>query len=115
MTADPTSTVLVLASPDDSPTNEDRRFIRDFVRRGGVVLATGCGGASFLSRGGPSVSENGFAEKQTFDVASPSELTENAPRISMAVSCPVFTPGEHYVGAYGSREFPVVRTARIGK
>ena len=113
--ADPRRTALVLASPDDPPSNADRRFVRDFVRRGGVVLATGCGGAAFLSSINATMPENALAEKETFDAMSPSALTAHAPRISMAPSCPAFAPAERYVSLYGGGEFGVVRTARIGE
>jgi uncharacterized protein DUF4350 len=113
--ADPRSTAIVLASPDEPATNQDRRFIRDFVARGGVVLATGCGGASFLSAMPEGTAqENVFADKQTFDATFPSRLSAGAPQISMAPSCSVFAPAEPYVTLYGHQQAAVVRATRIG-
>ena len=112
--ADPSTTVLVLASPDEPASNHDRRFVREFVTRGGIVLATGCGGASFLSSEAPPTNENPFVERQTFGSTFPSVLTTGVPRISLAPSCPAFASDEPYVTVYGSEQIRAVRMTRIG-
>ena len=46
--ADPSHTVLVLASPFRAPTSDERNALQTFVDRGGKVLATGRNASIYL-------------------------------------------------------------------
>jgi hypothetical protein len=115
LTADPSTTVLVLASPSGPPSDQDRRALRRFLEAGGVVLATGIGGAVFL---------NGHAEEKSagrpsrfptpYSAALPSPLTAGAPRITMAPEAESVRFDPPYIAVYGPEEGGVVRTSLVG-
>jgi len=45
---DEANATLILADPQDAPTSEERSAVRQFIERGGRVIATGASGAFFL-------------------------------------------------------------------
>jgi hypothetical protein len=116
VSADPSTTVLVLASPSEPPSDQDRRALRRFLEAGGVVLATGTGGAAFL---------NGKADDETasepspfatpYSAALPGPLTAGAPHITMAPEAQSVRFDPPYISIYGPEEGGVVRTSVIGE
>src|SRR6187399_521298 len=46
---EPSTAVLVLVDPSESPSNADRRAVESLSAAGATVLVTGCGGLSFLT------------------------------------------------------------------
>src|SRR5262249_22309909 len=57
--------VLILSDPSDVASNRDRRTLQAFLANGGTVLATGCGGATYLSSRAPGVGSP-FPKEQTY-------------------------------------------------
>jgi len=115
VTVDPSTAVLVLASPSEPPSDQDRRALRRFLEAGGVVLATGTGGADFLSgkvddktAGEPSPSPTSYS------ATLPSPLTAGAPRITMAPEAESVRFDPPYISIYGTKEGGVVRTSLVG-
>ncbi len=113
LTADPASTVLILADPLDVPTNSDRRALQAMVTNGATVLLTGCGGTRFLSTD-KSLSEGGAATPKPFTRAFPSPLSADPPRILMATECGWWNPGERYTVLYGDERNAAVRFTKTG-
>jgi hypothetical protein len=115
VTVDPSTAVLVLASPSEPPSDQDRRALRRFLEAGGVVLATGTGGAEFLSgkvddktAGEPSPSPTSYS------ATLPSPLTAGAPRITMVPEAESVRFDPPYISIYGPEESGVVRTSLVG-
>jgi hypothetical protein len=112
--ADPSDTVLILASPTERASEQDRRALQAFIARGGIVLVTGCEGASFIADGAATAGEE-FSAAREFAVSLPSPIAEGAPRISMASPCRQPLLGPPYVTLYGDDRAQVVKAARIGE
>jgi hypothetical protein len=112
--ADPAQTTIVLTGAI-GPSEQDRRALREFVERGGVVLLVGAQGANFLR---VSVSDAASAFPGTagaYPVAVPSPLGANVREISMArTGARSFGPS--YVALVSvSADEPLVTTARVGE
>jgi hypothetical protein len=90
--AEPSETVLVLASPVQAASAQDRRALRAFLDRGGIVIATGAG-AEFLPGMAPqatpeppaarlaTAADNDGPAPMPFHAAMPSPLTRGAPTL----------------------------------
>jgi hypothetical protein len=106
--------VLVLANPGEPASNQDRRAIRTFLANGGVVLSTGCAGATFLSSdASEKVAPLSLANTYTARHSSP--LTRDAPSISMTAGCENPRLDDRYAPVYGRGPVDVVYEARIGQ
>ena len=79
----PRGTVLVLAEPLVAPTADEKSLIREFVRQGGCVLATGGSGAALLSAHRLASTHKPVFEPQKFNAELPAPLTRHAPEIVM--------------------------------
>lgn len=110
--AEPASTVLVLASPGVGVSDQDKRALTAFLERGGVVLATGLGGALAL---GSEVKAQPLSDRERYTYHPPADvdLTAGAPAITMAPELrnPALVS---YERVYGPAHEPVVMRARIG-
>jgi hypothetical protein len=71
--AEPSETVLVIASPSLPSSIQDRRALRAFLDRGGIVIATG-GGASFLPGMAPELSAGKPVDKLASDKLASDKL-----------------------------------------
>jgi len=80
---DATHEVLVLADPWQLATSEDRNAVREFLMRGGRVLATGSMAATLLPKGKPFVGGARLEDKTTFKPLAPSPLTAGVETITM--------------------------------
>jgi hypothetical protein len=116
ITADPAASVLVLASPQAGFSNQDRRALTAFAERGGVVLITGAGGTLALDGKVSGLSVGTYnQERRHYRAIDASDLTADAPEISMAVEAPgARFDGATYVAHYAEGEEAVVRSARVG-
>lgn len=116
LSVDPSETALVLASPSGEPSDLDRKALQEFLDDGGLVLATGAGGADFLAAA-PKAAARLPPElaPRTYMAALPSPLTVGAPQIVMAreIERPWLDPS--YVAIYGSESDGVVRAAYVGE
>ena len=75
---------LILAEPEEAPTNEERESLKTFVSQGGRVVATGMFAGTFLPENESFTDPMlGMAWKQVSAV-SPSAITRAAPQITMA-------------------------------
>jgi hypothetical protein len=106
--------VLILANPRDPASNQDRRTIQTFVASGGIVLATGCAGATFLSSAAAGVGVP-YSPAETYAARRPSPLTRDAPSITMSSGCASPALGDRYAVVYGRGSLDVVYEARIGR
>lgn len=111
----PSATVLVLADPIAGPSDQDRRALRAFVTAGGIVLATGAVGASFLPDMPSEFSRpqgRGVAVSEA-RAAMPSPLTLRAPSVQVSRG-PSLPPWSPYVPLYGDDRAPAALAADLG-
>jgi hypothetical protein len=111
--ADPASTALVLASPAEPPSDQDRRAIRRFLEAGGLVLATGRVGAAFL--GGQVEDESPVTPSPPTEYSPtvPSSLASGALRITMAPEAESVRFDPAFLIIYGADRAGVVRTSLV--
>lgn len=107
--------VLILAEPMQTPTPEEKQAIREFLAKGGRILAVGTRAALLLPQS--SWFQEGFplSDKTTFRPLLPSPLIRDAPEISMV-------PPDHWQSEsgsqlviYGNDETAAVITYAVGK
>jgi len=107
--------VLILAEPLQTPSPEEKQAIREFVAKGGRILAVGTRAALLLPQS--SWFQEGFplSDKTTFRPLLPSPLIRHAPEISMV-------PPDHWqpesgsqLVIYGNDETAAVITYAVGK
>lgn len=115
VTADPPRTVIVLASPLESPSALDRRALDRFMAAGGRVLATGGTGANFLGAQNSGTAFAGDAAPQTYPAIAPGPLTADAAAITMAPEVTQAVFADVYEAIYGSDNDAVVRSAPAGE
>jgi hypothetical protein len=111
---DESNYVLILANPADPASNQDRRAVQTFLANGGVVLATGCAGATYLSSAAAGVGVPDV-RAESYWARGSSPLTRDAPSISMTAGCASPALGERYAAVYGNGSVDVVYAARIGR
>jgi len=105
---------LVLAEPQEAPTTEERERLRGFISEGGLVIATGRFGGTFLPEDGAQPDPlAGMTWKKALSL-SPSSITRAAPEITLA-------PGAYWRKAstayrlYGDDKHTLVVKCRFGK
>jgi hypothetical protein len=116
----PEQTAIVLANPSQPPSQQDVRALRGFVEAGGIVLATGSGGVTFLpdvaqrtdNKAGPPPR---LQRARRQDRALPGALTERVDAIEMLPSMVPLPLESSYVVLYGTDQAPAVLTARFGR
>src|SRR6185437_10781637 len=91
----------------------DRRAIRQFLASGGALLATGCGGASFLTSMAPA-RDGPVTAKSRVRARESGPLTAGASEIGMAKECADPHLGNEYRALYGGDD-GAVRVARMGE
>ena len=112
---EPSTQVLILAEPLQAPTAEEKQAIREFLAKGGRILAVGTRAALLLPQS--SWFQEGFplSDKTTFRPLLPSPLIRHAPEIRMV-------PPDHWqpesgsqLVIYGNDETAAVITYAVGK
>ena len=112
---EPSTQVLILAEPLQTPSPEEKQAIREFVAKGGRILAVGTRAALLLPQS--SWFQEGFplSDKTTFRPLLPSPLIRHAPEIRMV-------PPDHWqpesgsqLVIYGNDETAAVITYAVGK
>ena len=115
--AEPAATLLVI-SGQEPPSNQDRRAIRDFLKKGGVVVAAGAAGAALFEIASTEAAPRPPLLPERFEehrALLPSPLTAGAPRITMAADLARPTLPGAFAGLYGrSAEETSVATATVG-
>lgn len=113
--ADPATSTLILAQPVVPLSDLDRHALQQFISAGGIVLATGGGGADALGGAGvDSGSGEMAAGPRPYHAIEPGVLSAGAPTITMAAELtrPEFQATFNPV--YGIETDAVVQTAVIG-
>ena len=110
---DPVRTVLILASPAEAPSNRDKRALRSFVERGGIVIAFGPSAGGFLPGVAGELNDHRQRPLRTFLPALPGRLTAGAPELSARAH---LTPSldDAYLPVYGVARDLAVTTGRFG-
>jgi len=112
---EPSTQVLILAQPLQAPSPEEKQAIREFLAKGGRILAVGTRAALLLPQS--SWFQEGFplGDKTTFRPLLPSPLIRHAPEIRMV-------PPDHWqpesgsqLVIYGNDETAAVITYAVGK
>ena len=75
---------LILASPFEAPTREERERLRTFIEEGGHVIATGMAAGTFLPESSSVPDPLSGMLQKTMRAEAPSEITKAAPEIVMA-------------------------------
>ena len=114
----PEQTLLVLASPLETPSDQDVRALRRFIERGGRVLATGSAGAAFLP-GAPRPTSKSvdprLGRPRRQDRALPGAITDGVKSIDMPAAAAPLPVNSPFVVVYGTDQAPAVLTARLEK
>jgi len=107
--------VLILAEPLIGFSTDDRAAIREFLRDGGRILATGSSAARLLPDAESFTEGEEFEEQKTFTPQVPSHLAIDAPEIKM-ISPDNWHPNlpTHLV-IYGSKETAAVVNYQSGR
>jgi hypothetical protein len=98
---------LILAEPGGAPTADERSAVREFLARGGHVIATGMFAAFFLPEHEVVPDPLGGMTWKRVPSQSPSFITRAAPEITLAPQA-YWTPGSSGVPLYGEDERPMV-------
>lgn len=115
MTGDPSHTVLVLADPVQTPTEDERAAIASFLEEGGRVFASGPSASGLLPQARSFAASYNFDEPAHYSPQAPSPIMRDAPDIAMipAESWSPDLPGQVIV--YGDQDTAAVVTYRFGK
>jgi hypothetical protein len=114
----PERTALVLASPSDSPSEQDVRALRTFIERGGRVLATGPASAAFLPGVPRSGSKGGDfrpGRPRRHVRALPSAIASGVESVELPAAATPLPLTSPFVVVYGTDEAPAILSARLEK
>jgi hypothetical protein len=111
---DPDDKTLVLAEPEQAPTQQDKKQLAKFISDGGHVIATGMFATTYLPKASsaPDFVEGMLWKKE--HALSPSSITRQAPEITLA-------PQAHWTGSdvaiplYGDEDNVRVVKYKFGK
>jgi Domain of unknown function (DUF4350) len=107
--------VVILAEPRESPSEDERVAIRDFLANGGRLLVTGASASQFVPEASTFSEGDPTAGNTTFSAVALSPIEQDAPQISMPApdSWHPVSPRELIV--YGNEDTAAVVTYRFGK
>jgi Domain of unknown function (DUF4350) len=111
----PANAVLILANPGSEPSQQDVRALKQFVERGGTVLATGDRGAAFLPDRPIRKDERGSNADSVAPASMVSSLARGVPEVRMTPGAPIVSVDSPYVPVYGDAARPSVIVARLGE
>lgn len=107
--------VFIFAEPLQSPSDEEKSAIREFLQKGGRVVASGWGAALLLPDAAP-LSEGYPVEENTkFPATLPSPLVRGAPEISMIPPQDWRPKSAAQLVVYGNEATAAVITYQVGK
>jgi hypothetical protein len=107
--------VLILAEPVMGSSSEDRTAIREFLRSGGRVLATGSSAARLLPDAGSFEEGEEFEEQTTFTAQMPSPLTPGVEEIKMTPPENWEPKGPGQLVVFGNRNTAGVISYEVGR
>jgi hypothetical protein len=115
MAGTPSNEVLILAGPTQTPSEEEKAALVEFLQQGGRILASGPGAAKLLPNA-PPPSESYLIEETTkFPALLPSPLMRGAPEISMYPPDNWQPKSPSQLVIYGNEESAAVMTYQVGK
>jgi Domain of unknown function (DUF4350) len=112
---EPNRQVLILASPLQPPTSEEATALRQFLDRGGRIVATGAVAFEFLPGGQFFAESDGVEGESNFPALLPSPLTSGAAEISMAPPVNWHPATADQVAVYGTDDTAAVLTYSVGR
>jgi Domain of unknown function (DUF4350) len=112
---DPSKQVLILAEPVQTPSTEEKQAIREFLNKGGRILAVGAGAIRLLPESSWLVEGYPLDEKTIFRPLLPSPLIRNAGEISMVAPNHWRPNSGSQLVIYGNDETAAVVTYAVGK
>jgi len=107
--------VLILAEPLMGFSTDDRTAIREFLRDGGRILATGSSSARLLPDAESFVEGEEFEEPKMFTPQVPSPLTADAPEIKMISPEEWHPKAPSQLVVYGNKETAAVVSYPSGR
>lgn len=107
--------VLILANPLQPPSSEEAAALRQFLERGGRIVATGAFAFEFLPGGQFFVENDGIEGESNFPALLPSPLTFGAAEISMAPPIGWHPTATNQIPVYGNDDTAAVLTYAVGK
>jgi hypothetical protein len=107
--------VLIFAEPLLPATREEKARIREFLQRGGRVVATGSSAARLLPEAEPFEPGDEFEDKLKFPALLPSPLIRDAPEISMAPPKNWKPTRASHLVVFGNKDTAAVITYRVGR
>ena len=107
--------VLILAEPLMGFSTDDRTAIREFLRDGGRILATGSSAARLLPDAESFVEGEEFEEPKTFTPQVPSPLAADAPEIKMISPENWHPKAPSQLVIYGDKETAAVLSYPYGR
>ena len=115
ITGNASEEVLILAEPIQPPSHEERSAIRDFLDRGGRVLATNAAAAQFLPDAPTFEEGDALEDEHKFAPLLPSPLMRDAPEIQMVSPRNWQPKSPSQLVIYGNAETAAVMTYPVGK
>ena len=111
----PANEVLILASPRQTASPEEKTAILEFLQHGGRIIASGEGAAKILPDAPPLSESYEIEETTKFPALLPSPLMRGAPEISMFPPDNWQPKSSSQLVVYGNDETAAVITYPIGK
>jgi hypothetical protein len=112
---DPANDVLILASPSDPPSEDERFQLMQFLENGGRVIATGSAAAAFLPSPSDFVEGSDLTAKTVFEAEVPSPMVVGAPQITMAKPDHWSAASVRQLVVYGDGDTAAVLAYSVGK
>jgi Domain of unknown function (DUF4350) len=112
---DASKQVLIFAEPVQAPSPEEKQAIREFLNKGGRILAVGAGASRLLPESSWFQEGNPFDEKTIFRPLLPSPLIRNASEISMVAPDHWRPNSASQLVIYGNDKTAAVITYAVGK
>ncbi len=110
---DPRRTLLILAEPEQAPSEGERKALEDFVLRGGHVLFTGAEVSNFFSAANISHLPPD-PDWKSYSPKLPSRLTRGAQHVSLRPQASWGKLDSAQLVVYGETDSPVVVSWRLG-
>lgn len=107
--------VLILAEPEQPPSEEERFAITEFLENGGRIIATGSSASDFLPGASKFEQGNSLEDKEDFDAMVPSRITRGARQITMVAPENWAPLSLRQIVVYGNENTAAVVTYQFGK
>lgn len=107
------ASILILAEPNEMPSNAERKWLLQFVRQGGRILFCGHSIPSFFPGANLSAQISNPAWKD-FSPIAPSYLSRNVKRIALQPQALWSRPNASQIPLFGDPRAPAVIAWRIG-